>query len=129
MARIEGLIESELSGGDEVIRAAVLHLFRAGGKRFRPLFTVLSAQLGPDPDNWQVAVAGAAIELVHLATLYHDDVMDDAQVRRAHRVPTRGEATTLPSSLVTTCSPRLYAWGRGWGRTRYGSSPTRSHNW
>jgi heptaprenyl diphosphate synthase len=60
----------------------VQHLFQAGGKRFRPLFTVLSAQLGPDPDNWQVSVAGAVIELVHLATLYHDDVMDEAQVRR-----------------------------------------------
>jgi heptaprenyl diphosphate synthase len=42
----------------------------------------LSAQLGPEPDSWQVTVAGAVIELVHLATLYHDDVMDEAQVRR-----------------------------------------------
>ena len=61
---------------------AVLHLFEAGGKRFRPLFTVLSAHVGPDPDNWEVTVAGAVIELVHLATLYHDDVMDEAQMRR-----------------------------------------------
>ena len=43
---------------------------------------MLSAQLGPEPDAWQVTVAGAVIELVHLATLYHDDVMDEAQVRR-----------------------------------------------
>ena len=75
-------METELTQGDEIIRDAVLHLFRAGGKRFRPLFTVLSAQLGPDPDAWQVTVAGAVIEMVHLATLYHDDVMDEAQVRR-----------------------------------------------
>jgi heptaprenyl diphosphate synthase len=61
---------------------AVLHLFEAGGKRFRPLFAVLSAQLGPHPDSDDVAIAGAVIELVHLATLYHDDVMDEAQVRR-----------------------------------------------
>ena len=61
---------------------AVQHLFQAGGKRFRPLFTVLSARLGPEPDAWQISVAGAVIELVHLATLYHDDVMDEAQVRR-----------------------------------------------
>lgn len=61
---------------------AVLHLFEAGGKRFRPLFTVLSAEVGPEPDAWQVTVAGAVIELVYLATLYHDDVMDEAQVRR-----------------------------------------------
>jgi heptaprenyl diphosphate synthase len=82
VARIEDLISSELGKGDEIIRDAVLHLFEAGGKRFRPLFTVLSAQLGPKPDAAEVTVAGAVIELVHLATLYHDDVMDEAQVRR-----------------------------------------------
>src|ERR1700758_3734866 len=81
-ARIEKLISEELGNGDEIIRDAVLHLFEAGGKRFRPLFTVLSAQLGPNPDAWQVTVAGSVIELVHLATLYHDDVMDEAKVRR-----------------------------------------------
>ncbi|MEO8814379.1 MAG: polyprenyl synthetase family protein, partial [Mycobacterium sp.] len=68
VARIEALMDTELSGGDELMAEAVTHLFKAGGKRFRPLFTVLSAQLGPDPDAWQVTVAGAVIELVHLAT-------------------------------------------------------------
>ena len=82
VARVEELIATELRGGDELMTEAVLHLFEAGGKRFRPLFTVLSAHCGPDPDAWQVTVAGAVIELVHLATLYHDDVMDEAQVRR-----------------------------------------------
>ncbi|MEB3062658.1 nonaprenyl/(2E,6E)-farnesyl/geranylgeranyl diphosphat synthase [[Mycobacterium] zoologicum] len=82
VARIEELMDTELRGGDELMTEAVTHLFDAGGKRFRPLFTVLSAQLGPEPDAWQVTVAGAVIELVHLATLYHDDVMDEAQIRR-----------------------------------------------
>ena len=76
---------TELGKADELMAEAVQHLFQAGGKRFRPLFTVLSAQLGPEPDAWQVTVAGAVIELVHLATLYHDDVMDEAQVRRGAR--------------------------------------------
>ena len=82
VARIEDLMATELGKADELMADAVQHLFQAGGKRFRPLFTVLSAQLGPDPDAWQVTVAGAVIESVHLATLYHDDVMDEAQVRR-----------------------------------------------
>jgi len=82
VGRIEELMSTELRGGDELMTEAVVHLFEAGGKRFRPLFTVLSAQIGPDPDAWQVTVAGAVIELVHLATLYHDDVMDEAQMRR-----------------------------------------------
>ncbi len=82
VARIEALMSEELGRADVLMSEAVHHLFEAGGKRFRPLFTVLSAQLGPEPDAWQVTVAGAVIELVHLATLYHDDVMDEAQVRR-----------------------------------------------
>lgn len=82
VGRIERLIETELRAADELMIEAVLHLFEAGGKRFRPLFTVLSAQLGPHPDAEEVTIAGAVIELVHLATLYHDDVMDEARVRR-----------------------------------------------
>jgi heptaprenyl diphosphate synthase len=82
VGRIEEMIATELRSGDELMTEAVLHLFEAGGKRFRPLFTVLSAQIGPDPDAWEVTVAGSVIELVHLATLYHDDVMDEAQMRR-----------------------------------------------
>ncbi len=82
VGRVEECISSELRGADDLMTEAVLHLFEAGGKRFRPLFTVLSAHVGPDPDNWEVTVAGAVIELVHLATLYHDDVMDEAQMRR-----------------------------------------------
>ncbi|EKF25182.1 geranylgeranyl pyrophosphate synthase [Mycolicibacterium hassiacum DSM 44199] len=82
VARIEDLMATELGKADELMAEAVQHLFQAGGKRFRPLFTVLSAQMGPNPDAWEVTVAGAVIELVHLATLYHDDVMDEAQLRR-----------------------------------------------
>jgi len=82
VARIEQLMETELRGADDLMTDAVLHLFEAGGKRFRPLFTVLSAQLGPKPEAREVTIAGAVVELVHLATLYHDDVMDEAQVRR-----------------------------------------------
>ena len=82
VARIEDLMATELGKADELMAEAVQHLFKAGGKRFRPLFTVLSAQLGPEPDAVEVTIAGAVIECVHLATLYHDDVMDEAQVRR-----------------------------------------------
>ncbi|MCV7003766.1 nonaprenyl/(2E,6E)-farnesyl/geranylgeranyl diphosphat synthase [Mycolicibacterium alvei] len=82
VARIEQLMSDELGKADELMAEAVQHLFQAGGKRFRPLFTVLAASLGPRPDDPEVAIAAAVIELVHLATLYHDDVMDEAQMRR-----------------------------------------------
>jgi heptaprenyl diphosphate synthase len=57
------------------------HLMAAGGKRFRPLITILAATLG-DASKIEVIKAAVVIELTHLATLYHDDVMDEAQLRR-----------------------------------------------
>ena len=58
------------------------HLVNAGGKRFRPLLTILASHLGPNPGNPDVIKAAVVVELTHLATLYHDDVMDEAQLRR-----------------------------------------------
>lgn len=58
------------------------HLIDAGGKRFRPLLTILTSHLGPNPANPNVIKAAVVVELTHLATLYHDDVMDEAQLRR-----------------------------------------------
>lgn len=57
------------------------HLVKAGGKRFRPLITVLSATLG-DVHKPEIVKAAVVVELTHLATLYHDDVMDEATMRR-----------------------------------------------
>jgi heptaprenyl diphosphate synthase len=57
------------------------HLLDAGGKRFRPLLVLLAAELG-DPDADGVVPAALVVELTHLATLYHDDVMDEATLRR-----------------------------------------------
>jgi heptaprenyl diphosphate synthase len=82
VAKVEQLMDTELRTADAIMTDSLMHLFKAGGKRFRPLFTVLSAQIGPNPDAVEVTIAGAVIELVHLATLYHDDVMDEAEVRR-----------------------------------------------
>ena len=58
------------------------HLVDAGGKRFRPLLTLLASHLGPNPGNPDVIKSAVVVELTHLATLYHDDVMDEAQLRR-----------------------------------------------
>ena len=57
------------------------HLVEAGGKRFRPLLVLLAAQFG-DPSAPGVVPAAVVVELTHLATLYHDDVMDEAALRR-----------------------------------------------
>ncbi len=60
---------------------AAQHLLGAGGKRFRPLLAQVAAELGPGADEGPVE-AGVAVELVHVGSLYHDDVIDDADTRR-----------------------------------------------
>ncbi|MDU0289496.1 polyprenyl synthetase family protein [Saccharothrix longispora] len=87
------LVQGGLDEVEELLRAVVrsefhpvmetsLHLVEAGGKRIRPLFTILSAQFGSTWDRVNVVKAAAVVELTHLATLYHDDVMDEATMRR-----------------------------------------------
>jgi heptaprenyl diphosphate synthase len=61
---------------------AASHLMAAGGKRFRPLLVLLAAEAGTHPDAEEVVTAACVVELTHLASLYHDDVMDEALLRR-----------------------------------------------
>lgn len=82
MARVETLLRSKLSTGEDFLVDKVLHLAEAGGKRFRPMFALLASQYGDRPMSENVIKAAAVVEIVHLATLYHDDVMDEAQRRR-----------------------------------------------
>ncbi|SFE76550.1 heptaprenyl diphosphate synthase [Actinacidiphila alni] len=76
----EGLLEATKSDVPFITDAA-RHLLKAGGKRFRPLLVMLGAQFG-DPHAPRVVPAAVVVELTHLATLYHDDIMDEAEVRR-----------------------------------------------
>ncbi|KUL28274.1 polyprenyl synthetase family protein [Streptomyces regalis] len=76
----EGLLEATKSEVPFITEAAQ-HLVRAGGKRFRPLLVMLTAQFG-DPYAPGIVPSAVVVELTHLATLYHDDVMDEAAVRR-----------------------------------------------
>lgn len=78
---VEVRLAQAVKSDDEFIANAAKHLIDAGGKRFRPLLTVLAAQLG-DPAAPGVYDAAVVVELTHLATLYHDDVMDEAPRRR-----------------------------------------------
>ncbi|MYR08578.1 polyprenyl synthetase family protein [Gordonia sp. SID5947] len=82
LAQVEDLLLAELSSGDEIMTEAATHLARAGGKRFRPMFAILASQFGERPEASEVITSATVVEMIHLATLYHDDVMDEAQLRR-----------------------------------------------
>lgn len=89
LAAVEERLRDAVQQADPLADDASRHLMSAGGKRVRPLLTLLSAHLG-DHTRPEVVEAAVVVELTHLATLYHDDVMDSAPMRRgapsAHEV-------------------------------------------
>ena len=80
----DGLLD-QMHFADEIANATSRYLLEAGGKRVRPVLTLMTAQLG-EGNTSDVLLAAQAIEITHVASLYHDDVMDDAPSRRG--VPT-----------------------------------------
>jgi heptaprenyl diphosphate synthase len=81
MQKVEGLLHSHIEGDYPLVVETSRHLVEAGGKRLRPLLTLIAAQFG-DPTKVGIIEAAVVCELTHLATLYHDDVMDEAPLRR-----------------------------------------------
>lgn len=79
--RVERQLAAACHSDELTLDEAATHLAQAGGKRFRPLLVLLASQLG-EPGGEDVDKAAVVVELTHLATLYHDDVMDEAEVRR-----------------------------------------------
>ena len=79
-------VESELArhvqSRTPYVTEAASHLLAAGGKRFRPLLVLLAAETGSRPDAQDVVDAACVVELTHIGSLYHDDVMDEATLRR-----------------------------------------------
>lgn len=88
MGRVEAELAQAVAHVDSYIAGAAVHLMAAGGKRLRPLLTLLAAQAGDGQAaagrrvSDEVVKAAVVVELTHLASLYHDDVMDDAALRR-----------------------------------------------
>lgn len=78
---VDALLRREVDHEDPFIAGANIHLAEAGGKRFRPLLTLLASEVGSGVND-DVVAAATGVELTHLASLYHDDVMDEADVRR-----------------------------------------------
>jgi heptaprenyl diphosphate synthase len=81
MVEVEERLEREIRSEAPFVTNAARHLMHAGGKRFRPLLVLLAAETG-DPTRDGVVTSACVVELTHLASLYHDDVMDEAELRR-----------------------------------------------
>ncbi|MGB2757609.1 MAG: polyprenyl synthetase family protein [Acidimicrobiia bacterium] len=88
LAQVEGELVGSVRSSNEFLTQAASHLLSAGGKRIRPTIALASGYAldGLAPASEQVRTAACAVELVHLGSLYHDDVIDEAATRRG--VPT-----------------------------------------
>lgn len=81
MGEVETALEKAVRADSGLLAETAQHLLSAGGKRFRPMLVLLSGYVG-DPTDPRLVPGAVSIELVHLATLYHDDVIDEADSRR-----------------------------------------------
>ena len=82
METVEKLLDGYVEGRTAYVTEAARHLLAAGGKRFRPLLVLLAAEAGGHPESDEVLTAACIVEITHLGSLYHDDVMDEAALRR-----------------------------------------------
>lgn len=98
LAEVESALLEAVTHTDPVANVTSRHLLEAGGKRLRPVLVLLGAALG-DLTKPEVIKAAVVVELTHLATLYHDDVMDRAPMRRG--VPTAHEVWGNSVAILT----------------------------
>jgi heptaprenyl diphosphate synthase len=82
MKKVESLLLSHIQGDYPLVEETSRHLVAAGGKRLRPLLTLLASHYG-DKNRFGIIESAVVCELTHVATLYHDDVMDEATLRRS----------------------------------------------
>jgi heptaprenyl diphosphate synthase len=78
---VEVRLREAAETADPFVTEAAQHLLDAGGKRFRPMLVAVASHFG-DPERPELIDAATVLELTHVATLYHDDVMDEALLRR-----------------------------------------------
>jgi heptaprenyl diphosphate synthase len=79
---IDAALLKAAEADSDMVTEAAQHIIAAGGKRFRPLLVVLGSYFGPHEAAADVVKAAVVVELTHVASLYHDDVMDEARIRR-----------------------------------------------
>jgi geranylgeranyl pyrophosphate synthase len=111
LEQVELLMRTQVKDREPNLRDAVYHLLGSGGKRLRPALSLLAGKaIGADVDK--LVILASAIELVHTASLVHDDLIDGALLRRG--TPTlnskwSSSATVLTGDFLFACSARLAA--------------------
>ena len=107
LGRFEPLLFESVVIGDSYLDSVTTHLIRAGGKRLRPLLAIAAATGGSAEASQDVLLGGVSLELMHLASLYHDDVMDEGDDPAERRIgeftlrkPRRHRGGRLPDGAL-----------------------------
>lgn len=95
LAVIEDRLMQAASSGNPFLNDAAKHVVSAGGKRFRPALVITAAQFGEEPDPEDLVRAALVMELTHVGSLYHDDVMDEAEIRRGRESANRAFGNSI----------------------------------
>ena len=109
LAQLDVFLHGQLASFEPEIRAMADYCIDTSGKRIRPALVFLSGWRGPGVVTADLVRVAAVVELVHLATLVHDDIMDEADVRRNRRTAAREYGSTLPSgSAIRPSSAKAF---------------------
>lgn len=106
MAELDRFLRGQLAAFEPEIRAMADYCIDTSGKRIRPALVFLSGWRGPAEISPDLVRIAAAVELIHLATLVHDDIMDEADVRRSRRTASREFGPTSAVLLGDTLFAR-----------------------
>lgn len=82
LTRVKKIVKEELKPNGTIVNDKSFELFNSGGKKLRPMFTILAGKLGGEEHYNDVLKTSASLELLHMATLVHDDIIDDSELRR-----------------------------------------------
>lgn len=82
LSRVKKIVKEELKPNGTIVNDKSFQLFNSGGKKLRPMFTILAGKLGDKAHYEDVLKTSASLELLHMATLVHDDIIDDSALRR-----------------------------------------------
>ena len=109
LKEVEVLLAEHIKGEYPLVVETSRHLVEAGGKRFRPMLTLIASHFGAG-QNRQVIEAAVVCELTHVATLYHDDVMDEAPLRRGVESANSrwGNASQSSPATISSQKHRIY---------------------
>jgi len=99
LKRVEGRMREGMEGHNEALAAVVAYLITAGGKRLRPVIILLATRFGADIDEEKAISLAAAVEMLHTATLVHDDFIDNALLRRG--IPTLNTRWSPGATILT----------------------------